>query len=139
MASQYWQKLKDPRWQRKRLEAMEKADFTCEICGDSESTLNVHHKEYFKGHEPWEYLTEQLCVLCESCHEAQHEKIDVLKMVCSTLPLDGLWSRNEIAMILAGFCNLSYKGLLEALDAEDCGYIKTKYDIGMNLRKEFGY
>jgi methionyl-tRNA synthetase len=58
--SAYWEKLKDPRWQKLRLEAMQKADFHCERCGDGESTLNVHHKEYFKGREPWEYKPKQL-------------------------------------------------------------------------------
>lgn len=139
MASQYWQKLKDPRWQRKRLEAMEKADFTCEICGDSESTLNVHHKEYFKGREPWEYLPEQLAVLCEECHENLHEKTDVLREIISLLPLDGPWDRSEVAMILAGFCKLDYQGLLIGLDAEDCGHIKTRYNLGRSLREQFGY
>lgn len=139
MATQYWQKLKDPRWQRKRLEVMEKADFCCEICGDNESTLNVHHKEYFKGKEPWDYLPQQLAVLCEECHHAQHEKSDVLRSIISVLPLDGPWSRNEVAMILAGFCKLEYEGFLIALDAEDSGYVKTRYNLGKQLRDQFGY
>lgn len=135
----YAQKLRDPRWQKKRLEAMEKADFTCEICGDSENTLNVHHKEYFKGREPWEYLPEQLAVLCEECHHNLHEKPDVLREIISLLPLGGPCGRSEISMILAGFCNLDYQGLLLGLDAEDCGYIKTRYNLGRSLREQFGY
>lgn len=44
--SSYSEKLKDPRWQKKRLEVMESNEFCCEMCGDNESTLHVHHKEY---------------------------------------------------------------------------------------------
>ena len=137
--AQYWQKLKDPRWQRKRLEVMERSDFACEICGDKESTLNVHHKEYFKGREPWDYLPEQLAVLCEECHENLHDKTDVLRLIISVLPLDGPWCREEVAMILAGFCKLDYQGFITALDTEDNGYIKVRYNLGKSLRDQFGY
>jgi len=55
VARSYAEKLKDPRWQRKRLEVMKRADFACENCGDRESTLNVHHGYYEPGLDPWEY------------------------------------------------------------------------------------
>lgn len=68
----YWELLKDPRWQRKRLEIMQRAGFACEECGDNISTLNVHHKIYRKGAMPWEYENAELQCLCEHCHEEQH-------------------------------------------------------------------
>jgi hypothetical protein len=68
--SQYWQKLKDPRWQKKRLEVMQRDEFRCTSCCDDEATLNVHHAFYSKGAEPWEYDNFYLTTLCESCHEA---------------------------------------------------------------------
>jgi len=40
----YAEKLRDPRWQRRRLEKLDAADFHCESCGDGESTLHVHHR-----------------------------------------------------------------------------------------------
>lgn len=64
----YWQKLQDPRWQRKRLEIMQRDEFHCQMCGDSESTLNVHHGYYAKNREPWEYPPESLWTLCDRCH-----------------------------------------------------------------------
>jgi hypothetical protein len=106
MAKTYWEKLKDPRWQKKRLEALQAAEFTCQVCYDSESTLHVHHKQYFKGREPWEYEVQQLSVLCESCHSAQHEVEDELNLVCSFLPLDGPQSRPSIAALVAGFTRI---------------------------------
>jgi len=63
----YSEKLRDPRWQRKRLEVMERDKFTCLACGDRESTLNVHHLQYHG--EPWEAEMDELETLCETCHE----------------------------------------------------------------------
>lgn len=99
----YAEKLKDPRWQRKRLEAMQAANFCCENCYDGDETLHVHHKQYFKGREPWEYEVGQLAVLCETCHEAQHCEDDQLNLVCSFLPLQGPASRESVASLVAGY------------------------------------
>ena len=63
----YAQKLRDPRWQRKRLEIMQRDNFTCTECGDSDSTLNVHHWEYAK--EPWDAKNADLVTVCEKCHK----------------------------------------------------------------------
>lgn len=63
----YSEKLRDPRWQRKRLEIMQRDNFTCLACGDTEKTQNVHHKKYHGS--PWEAPSESLETLCEPCHE----------------------------------------------------------------------
>lgn len=110
MSKSYFEKLKDPRWQRKRIETLEAAAFSCQSCGDDESTLHVHHKQYFKGREPWEYDVEQLAVLCESCHAAHHEAEDVLLLVASRVPMDGPRGRETAASLLAGFVGLSMGG-----------------------------
>lgn len=67
----YVEKLKKPKWQRKRLEIMKRDDFTCQLCGDSESTLHVHHKIYKDGKAPWEYDDSNLITLCETCHDGE--------------------------------------------------------------------
>lgn len=64
----YAQKLQDPRWQRVRLEVLDREDFTCEWCQATNKTLHVHHGYYQKGLEPWEYNTNTLHCLCEDCH-----------------------------------------------------------------------
>jgi hypothetical protein len=51
----YMRKLRDPRWQKKRLEVLSRDDWACQMCDDTESTLNVHHRYYTQGAEPWEY------------------------------------------------------------------------------------
>lgn len=63
----YSEKLRDPRWQKKRLEVMQRDGFACLACSDTTRTLNVHHKQY-RGN-PWEAKMEMLETLCESCHE----------------------------------------------------------------------
>lgn len=65
----YYEKLKDPRWQKKRLEVLNDADFTCLYCYSSDDTLNIHHVYYEKGLDPWDYDNSALWVLCESCHK----------------------------------------------------------------------
>src|SRR6185503_9899629 len=71
----YAEKLKDPRWQKKRLEILERDNWACFICGDKETTLHVHHEEYVKGREPWEAVDYMLTTLCENCHEVTHKMI----------------------------------------------------------------
>ena len=69
----YAEKLKDPRWQKKRLKIMERDHFMCVECRDSESTLNVDHKYYRKNLDPWAYPDDALQTLCENCHRAYGE------------------------------------------------------------------
>jgi hypothetical protein len=127
----YYEKLKDPRWQKKRLEVLNNNEFTCQRCYDKESTLHVHHKEYFKGLEPWEYETNQLTVLCESCHESQHEFKDILKYVCSLLEMDGPTGRDSIGFLIAGYVGIDYQDVLNGSDYEDCSVTAAAYDIGI--------
>jgi hypothetical protein len=74
MPKTYYEKLKDPRWQRKRLEIMESSNFTCSHCGANDQTLNVHHLYYEKNLQPWEYDNRFLKCFCEGCHNTWHEK-----------------------------------------------------------------
>ena len=37
----YLEKLKDPRWQKKRLEILERDGWKCMACGEKEKTLRV--------------------------------------------------------------------------------------------------
>jgi 5-methylcytosine-specific restriction endonuclease McrA len=67
--SEYYEKLKDPRWQKKRLEIMERDRWKCKKCGNKENTLNVHHIAYFKNYEPWEVPDGFLITFCEQCHK----------------------------------------------------------------------
>lgn len=70
----YSEKLQDPRWQKKRLEIMQYADFRCQLCGDSTQTLHVHHSRYEAGKDPWDYPSGSLVCSCEKCHSVLHGK-----------------------------------------------------------------
>jgi hypothetical protein len=75
----YSEKLRDPRWQKMRLEVMQRDKFTCCHCRDDEKTLNVHHLTYTKGAAPWEYELSNLITLCEDCHELAEERITKIR------------------------------------------------------------
>ena len=67
MAKSYSEKLLDRRWQKRRLEELERAGWICEWCHiDDQSTLHVHHWVYAKN--PWDAPEGTLSVLCETCH-----------------------------------------------------------------------
>lgn len=65
----YSEKLKHPKWQKKRLRILERDGFECCNCGDRNSTLEIHHHQY-KGWNtnPWDYDDEHLQTLCSKCH-----------------------------------------------------------------------
>ena len=65
----YSDKLKDPRWQRKRLEVLNRDGFKCLACGDETSQLQVHHCYYVSKRDPWDYPIESLLTFCSRCHE----------------------------------------------------------------------
>jgi len=70
----YKEQLKHPKWQKKRLEIMERDGFQCQCCYSKEETLAVHHKKYIKGNMPWEYHSDLLITLCNECHCMIHEE-----------------------------------------------------------------
>lgn len=63
----YAEKLRDPRWQKKRLRVMERHQFMCMDCGSETKPLAVHHTFYAKG-MPWETEEKFLLTLCDDCH-----------------------------------------------------------------------
>lgn len=81
--SNYTELLKDPRWQKKRLEIMDRDGFTCQVCNcgiEDGVPLNVHHIAYKNNAAPWEYEDEQLITLCENCHQKIHNKEIILSI-----------------------------------------------------------
>lgn len=76
----YKEKLLDPRWQKLRLEVMQRENFTCEYCGDKTKTLNIHHLCYNVNGNPWDVDDCALECLCEDCHYVQHviDRLDEL-------------------------------------------------------------
>lgn len=97
----YSEKLKDPRWQKKRLEIFNRDDWTCQKCKATDKTLVVHHLKY--SGEPWEIENEYLKTLCESCHELSHDDVKVDEAIKNLLD------------ILSGFDSQTYRILTQFL------------------------
>lgn len=98
----YSDKLRDPRWQKKRLEIMGRDQFTCQNCGAKDKTLNVHHCAYIKGLDPWEYGF-SLITLCELCHVERQDAQDQLLVCTCRLNNKQLFS---LASFIGSFFNL---------------------------------
>lgn len=78
----YAEKLKDPRWQRKRLKILERDDWTCLLCQDTKETLHVHHQSY--NGNPWDVKDDYLFTYCCVCHSIvenfSETPVDVIKV-----------------------------------------------------------
>ncbi len=96
----YVEKLKDPKWQKRRLDIMGRDKFTCQRCLSEDQMLVVHHLSY-KG-DPWEATDEMLITLCEDCHNEEHEakkKLGKASEICASaniLNLDLLYLLDEM-------------------------------------------
>ncbi len=66
----YSEKLKNPLWQRKRLQVYDRDNWTCQLCSDVNTELHVHHLSYEPGREPWDYDMNNFATLCKHCHGA---------------------------------------------------------------------
>jgi len=71
--TEYKEKLKSPRWQKKRLEIFDRDSFTCRFCGSQIRQLQVHHLIYLPERDPWEYSDEYLITLCDQCHSDEEK------------------------------------------------------------------
>lgn len=87
--SEYTQWLKDPRWQKKRLEIMQRDGFRCKKCKSDNNTLHVHHKYYIYKKNPWDYPDELLVTLCEDCHQEEEDNKYIINDFTKVLLCDG--------------------------------------------------
>lgn len=73
----YSEKLKDPRWQRKRLQILERDEWACQGCGETMEALHIHHIDHKKGCDPWDYDDSELITFCGKCHKWEHKLITI--------------------------------------------------------------
>lgn len=66
MVNSVLDEYRDPRWQRKRLEIMDRDGFRCQACLVDDKELHVHHIEY--GDQLWSVPDTSLQTLCRRCH-----------------------------------------------------------------------
>ena len=103
MKKNYSELLKDPRWQKKRLEILQRDNFKCMSCGETKDTLHVHHIRYEYGNNPWDATDKDLITLCEACHTAWHYLYDS-KFDPSLISLVvALWDKMDAEMVYEFF------------------------------------
>ena len=92
----YSEKLRDPRWQKKRLEIMQRDSFTCLFCGTGLTggkNLQVHHIVY-KRRDPWDYPDYLYQTLCDDCHDARQrltdKAVDSVRIAVAKVPTQRL-------------------------------------------------
>ncbi len=90
----YAEKLKDPRWQKKRSAIFTRDHFECTKCGTRDN-LTVHHGCYEPEIEPWEFEDATLYTLCWPCHKDAQM---ALAVVHRTL---GLFSPEQMMSLLS--------------------------------------
>ena len=98
--------LKDPRWQKRRLEILQRDEWRCQSCLDSEATLHVHHRWYEDGKKPWEYDDDALVTLCEACHDEEYKnRRHEESTLARALQMKGWWwsEVNDLAVALYEF------------------------------------
>ncbi len=133
MGSSYSSKLRDARWQRKRLEVMKRDNWTCRSCGASGDgvTLNVHHAYYESGRLPWDYEDESLVTWCEDCHAGRH----ILEKCVSTalVNMEMRFAKKVAAMFARESANLELLAECEAAGIP-CGEIENVLKFALNTR-----
>ena len=96
----YAEQLKSPHWQKKRLFIMQRDNFTCQKCGDTETELQVHHKSYEKGKKAWDVEDSQLVCLCKNCHNLIEKlRQDGIKIDWNNLSSVKITSNNDYPTI----------------------------------------
>lgn len=98
MAKQiYSEKLKHPKWQMRRLEIMKRDKATCQICGDKETELHIHHLKYTG--EPWDAPNQDLQTVCKCCHNSIEQlkgNCEIIKGEKLTTERDGVTHRHVV-------------------------------------------
>jgi hypothetical protein len=101
----YQEKLRDPRWQKKRLQILERDGWACRLCGDKEKTLHVHHVHYdSRADGPWDYPDTSLVTLCCECHEGQSEDLPIYRNeFIERVAAAGFWRAGHFSLLADAF------------------------------------
>ena len=78
MKTEYRKLLQNPKWQKKRLEILQRDNFSCVVCGngiDTDTQVHVNNLSYRKVCMPLECDINDMIVLCQKCHQRIHNII----------------------------------------------------------------
>ncbi|KKQ74820.1 MAG: hypothetical protein US97_C0056G0002 [Microgenomates group bacterium GW2011_GWF1_38_5] len=101
----YKEQYQHPQWQKKRLEILQRDNFTCRSCDSQEKQLSVHHQYYLEDKMIWEYPNNCYLSLCEDCHEEANNLRKTTPHNLFVLFCDlgfTVWELNYMAAILGG-------------------------------------
>jgi hypothetical protein len=127
----YSEKLQDPRWQKKRLEILERDNFTCQYCFDNTSMLSVHHL-FYNNKDPWESESCDLVTLCQKCHETEKDRPKYEKKL-----LDILKRKNYTISEIESLCEMfsSISSITPDIEVNSIKYAINNLDIVNNYFK----
>jgi len=74
----YQRKLSHPDWQRKRLEILNRDNFTCQYCDVKDKELHIHHIYYMPNTLPQDYPDSAYITLCHDCHAYEGDALQCL-------------------------------------------------------------
>jgi len=104
----YAEKLKDVRWQQKRLKIFERDNWTCRYCQLSDGglhgeSLHAHHLVYKWNFDPWDYHNDYIITLCSKCHENEEYDKKFFKEMIEKMLLHGDTHRDILQVIVDGW------------------------------------
>lgn len=86
--SSYADKLRDPRWENRRMWFVRKHGAWCRSCKRKGIEFQVHHKVYRKGVEPWDHTDDEMILLCRGCHLEWHQALQEFRgAVIGSIPV----------------------------------------------------
>jgi len=95
----YKEQIKSPKWQRRRLEILQRDDFTCQICGCKDKMLHVHHTAYERNKMIWEYPDEMLITMCNECHSLEHNMDNLITKLLYMIKTRGVTNHEIITLL----------------------------------------
>lgn len=108
--------LRDPRWQKRRLEIFQRDNWKCVQCDAAAYELQVHHEQYCGL--PWEAPDDCLKTLCVFCHQC----IEFLK-----------WMRKNRLLLRAN--NFSYSEI--DLIIRNCANRLQELPLNLEVRTQY--
>jgi 5-methylcytosine-specific restriction endonuclease McrA len=95
----YQEQIKDPRWQKRRLEIFHRDNFTCQKCHSKKKELHVHHLIYQSGNMIWQYKDKELITLCSECHKYETDNLnEASKLLLYNIRTSGMLSDEIYAL-----------------------------------------
>ena len=85
----YSERLTDPKWQKRRLEILQRDNWKCTYCGNDKIELQVHHVDYIPGIKVYEYPDDMLKTLCIECHQNENNREKLEVNLSNTLKMKG--------------------------------------------------